>query len=38
MPILKNLDENRIKNILKSAGIGNVSRKDVINILVSVYQ
>jgi len=37
MPILEKIDENRIKNILRSAGISNVSREDVINVLISVY-
>ncbi len=36
--ILEELDKNRIENILKGAGVNNVSKETVINILRSVYQ
>lgn len=38
LPILEELDKNRIENVLKGAGINNVSKEAVIDILRSVYQ
>jgi len=38
MPILEELDKNRIENILKGAGINNVSKEVILKILDSVYR
>jgi len=38
IPILEELDKNRIENILKGAGINNVSKEVILKILDSVYR
>lgn len=38
MPIIEGIDENRVKNILESAGINNVSKVLILKILNSVYR
>ena len=37
LPILEEVDKNRIENILKGAGINNVSKEDILGILEAVY-
>lgn len=38
IPILEGVDKNRIENVLKGAGINNVSKEDILETLYSVYQ
>lgn len=37
LPVFEELDENRIKNILKSAGVGKIEKETILNLLKNVY-